>query len=180
MGQRQARKLLNLGFFIVYIFGRYWFSVPVTADASFLTLSLWNDMQQWDSRDPSLSACLLRKLSNHTWYLTGRHAVFSLFSRLIDNDTKAKIVSAMKDPENQARKIPPGKPSLQRISPEDTLDVFTDGEFWLLFERTKIQLTFFYLPVHEWENDTTFLKVKSFILSLHIQRRGGESCEAWL
>ena len=134
MGQRQGKNLLDLGYFVVYLFGRYWFSVPVTADAPFLTLALWNDLQKWATRDPSLSAAVLRKLALHTWYLSGRHVVFSLFSRLVDNETKAKIVAAMREPENQACEIPPGKPTLPRISSGDTLDLFVDNESWMFFQ----------------------------------------------
>ena len=45
MGPQQGKGLLDLAFFIVYIFARFWFSVPVAADAPFLTLSLWKELE---------------------------------------------------------------------------------------------------------------------------------------
>ena len=79
MGQRQAKGLLDLAYFIVYVFARYWFASPVPADAPFRTLLLWKDIHERASRNPSLSAVLIRKLDEHTWYLSGRQVIFSLF-----------------------------------------------------------------------------------------------------
>lgn len=100
MGQRQAKGLLDLAYFIIYLHGRYWYAAPVAADAPFLTLSLWKDLQRWSSQDPQLSGKLIRILDRHTWYLSPRHVFYSIFSRLVDNPTKANIASNMTLPEN--------------------------------------------------------------------------------
>ena len=140
MGQRQAKGLLDLAYFVLYIHGRYWFAVPVAADAPFLTLSLWRDLQKWAARDPALSDTLLRKLANHTWYLTGRNVVFAFFSRRVDDLTKQRMADAMKRPENHRQEIPPGKPSLPSITPESKLEDFVNSESWLLFEVNDISI----------------------------------------
>ena len=134
MGQWQAKGLLDLMFFIVAIYGRYWFACPVTADAPFLTLSLWKDLQRWRNRDPALAATLLRTLDRHTWYLSGRHVVFALFSRLVDDETKRKIAEALLLPENEPCEVPLGKPDLPPIFPESTLESFVTAESWFLFK----------------------------------------------
>ena len=140
LGQRQAKGLLDLVFFIVCIYGRYWFAAPVAADAPFLTLSLWKDLQKWTSRDPSLAQSTLRKLENHTWYLNGRLVVFSLFSHLVDDLTKKKIADAMLLPENEECEVPIGKPDRPPITPESDLASFVTPESWLLFQVSRIYL----------------------------------------
>ena len=39
LGQRQAKGLLDLVYFVICLYGRYWFAAPLAADAHFLTLS---------------------------------------------------------------------------------------------------------------------------------------------
>ena len=53
MGQRQGNAVLNIAYFIICIYGRYWFAAPMPAEAPFLTLSLWRDLNEWAIRDPS-------------------------------------------------------------------------------------------------------------------------------
>ena len=132
MGQRQAKGLLDLAYFIIYVYSRYWFAAPVAANAPFLTLSLWNDLNKWSSRDPQLSAKLIRILDRHTWYLTGRNIFYSIFSSNVDDETKGKISEAMLLPENAPCELPPGKPTLPMVLPESNLEDFVDCETWNL------------------------------------------------
>ena len=132
MGQRQAKGLLDVAYFIIYLYSRYWFAAPTAANAPFLTLSLWNDLQKWSARDPHLSAKLIPILDRHTWYLTGRNVFYALFSDLVDDVSKRKIADAMIMPENAACEVPTGKPNLPKISPESNLEDFVDSETWNL------------------------------------------------
>ena len=133
MGQRQAKSLLDLAFFLLCVYGRYWFAIPVAADAPFLTLSLWKDLQRWAIRDPSLASVLTKKLDRHTWYLSGRQVLLCLWSRWVDDETKAKMVEALLLPENAESELSPGKPDLPRIYPDSSLPDFVTSESWFLF-----------------------------------------------
>lgn len=133
MSQAQAKGLLDVAFFILCIYGRYWFAAPVTPDAPFLTLSLWKDLHHWAVRDPSLSAVLQRKLDRHTWYLTGRCLPFVFWSPLTDNETKREVADALLLPENEECDVPLGKPDLPHIYPDSTLASFVTPESWFLF-----------------------------------------------
>ena len=174
MGQKQAKGLLDLAYFILCIFGRYWFAAPVAADAPFLTLTLWNDLRAWASHDPALSAALLRALDRHTWYLSGRSIVLALFSKLVDDASKGRIASALLKPENEPGDVPPGKPGLPPITPDSVLEDFVNSESWLLFQMVKVQPTFLGLPVDQWENDTSFLQLRNIVTSLRVVNDAAE------
>ena len=134
MGQMKAQGLVDLAYFLICIYGRYWFAVPVAANAPFLTLSLWKDLHSWAVRNPALSASTLRTLDRHTWYLCGRNLSLSLFSHLVPDETKRSIADAMLLPENEACEIPLGKPDLPEINPESSLEDFVTSETWFLFQ----------------------------------------------
>ena len=133
MGQRRAKGLLDLAYFLLAIYGRYWFAAPVPANAPFLTLSLWQDLHQWAVRDPSLSAALIRKLDRHTWYLSGRSVPLVFWSSIVDDETKREIADALLLPENEECEVGLGKPDLPRIYPDSTLASFVNPESWLFF-----------------------------------------------
>ena len=147
----RASGLMDLAFFIISIYGRYWFAAPVAADAPFLTLSLWKDLHSWASRDPALSAATLRSLDRHTWYLTERNLILSLFSRIVPDEIKKSIADALLLPENEAGEIPLGKPDLPQISPESELEDFVGPETWFLFQVSKSVILYFAL----FENSVT-------------------------
>ena len=128
----QRQGILELGFFIVYVYSYYWFAVPVPADAPFLTLCLWQDLQRWAARDPSLSSACLRKLDQHTWFVSPRHVPFALFSNMVEVKTKEAIVKALH--ENPPSPVPMGKPERPRIYEDSTLESFVTSESWLFFK----------------------------------------------
>ena len=134
MGQMQAKGMIDLAFFMICIYGRYWFAAPVAADAAFLTLSLWKDLHSWASRDPALSASTLRTLDRHTWYVCGRNMSLPLWSRVVPDETKRKIADAMLLPENEQGEIHLGKPDLPQILPDSSLEDFVTPETWFLFQ----------------------------------------------
>ena len=134
IGQHQAKGLLDVAFFTICIYGRYWFAAPITADAPFLTLSLWKDVHAWSSRDATLSSAVLRTLDRHTWYLTGRMISFSLCSKMVPDKDKRKIADAMLRPANEPCEVPHGKPDLPQIEPESSLEDFVNSETWFIFQ----------------------------------------------
>jgi len=62
----QQQGMIDLAFFIIYVYACYWFAMPVPTDAPFLTLNLWKDLKRWAARDPVLSSACIRKLDMHT------------------------------------------------------------------------------------------------------------------
>jgi hypothetical protein len=104
LGAAQGKGLLDLAFFILYVYSYYWFSAPVPADAPFLTLCFWKDLKRWEVRDPSLSDACIKKLDGHTWYVSARNVILALFSTLVDAETKMKIVEAlMENPKSEGK-----------------------------------------------------------------------------
>ena len=88
MGKSKAHGVVEVAFFITYIYSSYWFSIPVAADAPYLTQMFWKDFKEWTIRDPALSAACLCRLDLHTWYLSPRHMPLASFSSKVVNYPK--------------------------------------------------------------------------------------------
>ena len=122
----QEHGLLDMAFFIVYLYSYYWFSIPVSADAPHLTLMLWKDLKKWAARNPALSAVCLKKLDLHTWYLSPRSILLALFSSQVSDESKTAITIAMK--ENPPILLDIGKPEKPKIYHDSTLSSFVNSE----------------------------------------------------
>ena len=105
--------VVNFSFFTIYVYSRYWFSIPVASNAPFLALMLWKDLKLWANRDPALSSTCIHKLDLHTWYLSPRHIPLALFSKRFENKTKCAIVKAMQN--NLPSQVQIGKPERHRV-----------------------------------------------------------------
>ncbi|QQP55733.1 Uncharacterized protein Cc8K152 [Caligus rogercresseyi] len=174
VGQAKFKGLLDLGFFFLGIYARYWFASPVAADAPFLTWSMWHDLQRWKSRDKILATKAQEKLELHTWYLTGRAMFYLFFSRLVEDSLKRILADTLLLPENAPCEIPPGKPDLPKITEESSLEDFVNSETWLLPQLVKIHPTFLHLPVNEWPNDDSYVKLREIVTSLRVVNDAAE------
>ena len=92
MGISKTHGVVDFSFFIIYLYSRYWFSIPVASNVPFLALMLWKDLKLWANRDPASSSTCIHKLHLHTWYLSPRHIPLAFFSKRVDNKTKCAIV----------------------------------------------------------------------------------------
>ena len=156
LGASQEHGLLDMAFFIVYLYSYYWFSIPVSADAPHLTLMLWKDLKKWATRNPALSAVWLKKLDLHTWYLSPRSIPLALFSSRVSDKSKTAIIIAMK--ENPPIPVDIGKPKKPKIYDDSALSSFVNSESWLFFKLLRIEPTFLSLPINEWQDNASYLK----------------------
>ena len=153
-------------------YGFYWFAITQTTDVPSLTLQLWQDMKEWEKREKKLSTSCLKKIDRHTWYLSGRQVIFSLWSKRVDEETKVKIAKVLhQTPEEE---VTPGKPDLPRIYEDSTLSDFVTTESWLLFQLLNIQPTFLEKPFEEWASDESFQSIDSIIHHLKVVNDAGE------
>ena len=103
------------------------------ADAPFLILSLYSDLRAWAARDHDGARAGMKKIDLHTEYLTGRSVILVLDSDKAALETKAAMVSALKE-KNREVEIELGKPSTPRIYDNSKLEDFMDEESWLPFK----------------------------------------------
>ena len=164
LGASQKHGLLDLAFFIVYLYSYYWFSIPVSADAPHLTLMLRKELKKWATRDPALSAVCLKKLDLHTWYSSPRSIPLAHFSSRVSDESKTAITIAMK--KNPPIPVDIGKPENPKIYDDSTLSSLVNSESWLFFKLLRIEPTFLSLPINEWQDNASYLELSNIVLSI--------------
>ena len=84
---------------MVYVYVFFWFACPVLQDAPSLMLQLLSDLQWWSDREKRLisspkhriALTCIKKLDQHTWYLSPRHVVIALWSDKVADDVKVEM-----------------------------------------------------------------------------------------
>ena len=167
MGISKAHGVVDLSFFIIYVYSCYWFSIPVASDAPFLALMLWKDFKLWVNCHQALSSTCLRKLDQHTLYLSPRHIPSGLFSKRVD-ETKCGIVKAMQN--NLLSQVQIAKSERPHMYEDSTLESFVvSSEPWLLFQLLRVHLTFFgYTLCKEWKLNSSFLQLQNVVSGLKV------------
>ena len=124
-------------------------------------LQLLSDLQWWSDREKRLisspkhriALTCIKKLDQHTWYLSPRHVVIALWSDKVADDVKVKMAQSLceqlgenpmfqvgegesgeKDNDNIAEDFSLAKPDLPRIYDDSTLASFIEKDSLLLFK----------------------------------------------
>ena len=87
----------------------------------------------------------LKKLRNHTWYLTPEGVVFSLCSTLASEEEKTAIANKLL--QKKEEEFPPGKPDLPILYPDTTLVDLVTQTLWFLFKKLGVCGNFLELSV---------------------------------
>ena len=89
----QMKKIDRFSEFIVYCYVPWWITATITTAAPINDLKLMKILRSYDETDPILAKAAFTALNRHTWYLCEELIPLSLFSCIITNDVKSKIVS---------------------------------------------------------------------------------------
>jgi hypothetical protein len=120
----------------------------------------------------------IKKLLNHSWYLSEECVVFSLFNDRIDNDTKLRMANTIlegkeKDDEEEDISISKKKLCIQFndlphfLEKDKPRNLITNNS-WRVFERFNISINFLRAELSTWQNNTEYKEAKQIIGSLKI------------
>ena len=99
--QRANTKILSRGqipkverflWFVMYVYLPWWLTAPVASGAPANDLELINKLLTCREVDYAMAKKVMDKLKNHLWHLVEEMAPLSLFSPIVSEDVKDRIV----------------------------------------------------------------------------------------
>lgn len=96
--QLSSEELKRLEVFCIFgtiFYLKNWLRTPFVTEAANDDLQFFKNMELFKKLDKQCSEAVLKKITGHTWYLSGELIGLSLFSKNVSNDTKRKIVAKM-------------------------------------------------------------------------------------
>ena len=102
--QRANTKILSRGHrpkverflrFVMYVYLPWWLTASVASGAPANDLELINKLLRYREVDFAMAKKVIYKLKNHLWYLVEEMVPLSLFSPIVSEDMKDRIVKKM-------------------------------------------------------------------------------------
>ena len=110
-------------------------------------------------------------MENHYWHLCGSMVLFALFTSLVSEEEKQKMVQKLLSLE-KPMSIKFGTPKFPEKVGVDTLSDLVTAESWWLFDCSKNDPEFLSLSVEEWKTDDQFMEAEKFIKTLKCTNPG--------
>ena len=170
--KKYHEKLERFAIFASLFYAEHWFTAPIAAEAPFMDLKFYKNMLKYKKHDSDVANAVLQKFLGHTWYLNQELAPFSLFSKNVSDREKAEIAKKL------TKVIPPkkyasGYPNPVPLTTNTTglkrklSDSVMNGSLFI-FDELGFGKDWLNKPVSEWENNASFLKMKSWIQNLKV------------
>jgi len=149
---RQLQATQRFNRFVVEVYIQAWFSCRATVDAPSNDIQLINRLK--DYSDEAISKTGLKMMARHSWYLSPEMATVAIFSSLLSNSDKQKLVDNI---------ISERGPHLITDLPHSVADLHVSRTF---FETTACEDSFLSAPVEEWPGMQSFEQALSTVTKL--------------
>lgn len=151
---REFQGMQRFNRFVVCVYLQSWFTCRSAVDAPSNDILLIQRLKEYD--DKQLSNIGLKMMLRHSWYLSGELATLTLFSDLVSDEQKSKIVLNMKKERSSSS-------HLLEILPLKLDDLYISNSF---FETAKIEDSFLSVPVKDWSETSSYKKAAIFAKNL--------------
>jgi len=133
---RELRAIQCFNITVVKVYIQAWFSCRTTVDAPSNDIQLINRLKHYG--DEAINKTGLKMMARHSWYLSPEMATVALFSSLLSNSDKQKLVDNM---------ISERGPHLIKDLPSSVAELQVSRIF---FETTGCDDSFLSAPVGDW------------------------------
>ena len=147
---------------------------------------MFKAFHQYKKIDGDLSAAAEKAFSFHTWYLVAELVPLCLFSENCEEKDKEEIRHLLLKYKDHEMKPTIIKPTLPVITLQNMnkISSFFGSRSFLFFYVLKINSSFLYYPVDQWEELNEFNEAKDVVNGLHvvndISERGIKLCSDFL
>ena len=135
--------------FSVQLYAQAWITAPSAIAAPLNDLQLMNNLLQYSSVHPGISAAIAKKFSNHLWYLSEELIGLALFDSRVFSSTKRLMVESI---SKQGTDAPMKHPEVSlETFPTRTLDSIVTSNSMNLFHCLQLPTDFLSTDPDTWE-----------------------------
>ena len=174
LSSSEREGVLRFCLFSVRIYVFAWFKAPCAFSAASTDLSFIKNLKKFESIDKEISAVGIKKMSNHTWYLSEELIPLCLFDDDVDSYTKDNIARVIC--ENSGQNFSLGRERNIKLKDLEKTDIenlklesFATPNSGVFFEILKITNTsFLSKPARKWKWDEDYLNCKKLLKNLKV------------
>ncbi|KAK4320593.1 hypothetical protein Pmani_008554 [Petrolisthes manimaculis] len=163
----EHKELRELCIFFSCIYVEAWMTASIASKAPRNYLKLLKQCQMYQKINTNISRATVKKMAGQLWYLSEQLVTLALFDDDLDNNTKDKMVLAMK--EREGEKKPPKRATVDiKLIKEKTLVDFTIRKSKTFFNNLHLPQDFLEYPADQWKHQPSFSAPKSFVSTLAV------------
>lgn len=177
LNKREYDSISDICIFIVRCYVRAWFNAPNACFAPRQDLQFLHDLYAYKTIDEKLSEVTQKKFINHLWYLSPESVGFAFFDDEISDDTKIKMVQALKNDDNVDGEFEDLINLEKRLSVKlnevpsfinNNIESFISNKTLNFFERFNLNYNFFETSPSTWENNLEYKQGKEIVSKLKV------------
>lgn len=176
LNKREYDSVAEICVFIVRCYVRPWFNAPNACFAPRQVLQFLLDLYAYKAIDQKLSEVTFKKYINHLWYLSPETIGFAFFDGNISDDSKIKMVQALKNDIDSNEDIDTINlekrlyiqlneiPSLMN----NNIEAFISNKTLTFFKRFNINYNFIETLPSTWESNLEYIRGKEIVSKLKV------------
>lgn len=187
----EENNLRDICAFIIRFYVKAWFKCPAASLAPYQDLCLIREIYNYKSCDKQISEAVIKKFSNHLWYLSDECVALSLFDENVSNEIKREISDKIKTLKSnnydgddtdydddvdviENMKRVPLKPSEIGTFIQKGLPDFVTGNTHKFFNRFGISTNFLNEDPFKWNENEAYIEGKNIIHHLNVVNDAAE------
>lgn len=164
----------NVCIFLVRLYVKAWFNCTTAIGAAQNDLNLIKNAIDYSSIDEQISELILKKISNHLWYLFEDTMGFAFFDENVSIDEKRKMVSALGKVNQTPRQIKFDSKMLKSQFKNKSLHDFVSSKTMEFFERFYITTEFLLSDPSEWSQKDDYKNGLDICRAIHVVNDSAE------
>ena len=141
-------------------------------DAPGNDLQLYKELLAFKEIDNTLATAALATLDRHCWYLAPPVVMFSMFSKKVPDDTKARMAAKLLSLEKPEARL--GLPEYPTVTAGSELWDFVQPYSWDFFTILRIEADWLTWPLDKWEESEDYRKARQFVTTVKVVNDAAE------
>lgn len=167
---KELNGLRDISIFLVLLYVKAWFRCTISVEAPNHDLSFVKDAIAYAIVDNDVSETIVKKMSNHLWYLSEETVALSFFDKQVPNEVKKKMVESLKNESNGdvLKRLTVTPTQITESYQSKDLSNFVTANTFLFFQRFSISTKFLETDPNTWELCNSYKAGAAFCHSLRV------------
>lgn len=164
----ELKGIRDVCIFLVRLYVKVWFSCTTAINAARHDLNFIKEAIAYSSIDEEISQLILKKISNHLWYLSEETIGFAFFDEEVSVADKRKMVAALSDVRTSKRRLASDAVKLKFEFQEKNLHDFVSSKTMKFFDRFDISTEFLSFDPSQWQQREDYKKGFDTCKNVHV------------
>lgn len=154
--------------FLVLLYAPSWFSCTNAIEAPRNDLSLIKRAIEYQKIDIEVTKCVLKKISNHLWYISDEAIALSFFDPMVSIEEKRSMVVALSNVSNTSNRLKVTPDVLLKTFSGKEISHFVTANTYNFFTRFNLNNDFLQHDPTTWNDNPSYIEASDFCKKMRV------------